>query len=100
VRKLKDSNGAAIWQSSIASGTPNLLFGYPVVLAEDMPALAAGASSIAFGDFSTYGIAQREGTRLIRDPYTVKGSTLFHVTRRVSGGLLSPDGIAVLEFAV
>lgn len=99
VRKLKDSNGAAIWQASIANGQPATLFGFPVVLAEDMPAIATGSFSIAFGDFSTYGIAQRAGTRLIRDPYTVKGSVVFHVTRRVGGGLLTPDGLSLLEFA-
>ena len=100
VRKLKDSNGASVWTPSISAGMPAQLFGYPVLLAEDMPALATGSFSIAFGDFGTYGIAQRQGTRLIRDPYTAKGSTVFHVTRRVGGGLLSPDGIGVLAFEV
>lgn len=99
VRKLKDSDGGMVWTASIAVGTPALLFGYPVILAEDMPALATGSLSIAFGDFSTYHIADRQGTRLLRDPYTSKGSTIFNVTRRVGGALGTPDGIAALEFA-
>lgn len=99
VRKLKDSNGQAVWQASIAAGHPATLFGYQVMLAEDMPDMAAGSLSIAFGDFSNYHIAQRQGTRLIRDPYTSKGSTIFHVTRRVGGALGTPDGIAVLDFS-
>lgn len=98
-RKLKDSNGASVWMPSAAAGMPSNLFGHQVMIAEDMPAISAGAFSIAFGDFGTYGIAERAGTRLIRDPYTSKGSTIFHVTRRIGGGLLSPDGIAILKFA-
>ena len=98
VRKLRDSNGQMVWAQSAAAGVPSTLMGYPVVLAEDMPSIATGSFSIAFGDFSTYGIAQREGTRLIRDPYTSKGSVVYHVTRRVGGSLLTPDGIGVLAF--
>jgi len=100
VRKLRDSDGRALWAESLAAGSPNTLLGYQVVLAEDMPDIAAGSFSIAFGDFRTYGVADRQGTRLIRDPFTSKGSTVFHVTRRVGGGLLSPDGIGLLKFAV
>jgi len=99
VRKLKDSDGAMIWSAGLSAGTPATLLGYPVTLAEDMPALATGSLSIAFGDFSTYHIADRQGTRLLRDPYTSKGSTIFHVTRRVGGALGTPDGIAALQFA-
>ena len=100
VRKLRDSNGQMIWAQSAAAGVPSTLMGYPVILAEDMPSIATGSFSIAFGDFGTYGIATREGTRLIRDPYTVKGSVVYHVTRRVGGGLLTPDGIGVLAFEI
>lgn len=98
VRKIKDSNGSAVWSASIASGTPAKLFGYDVVLAEDMPTIATGSLSIAFGDFSTYTIAQRQGMKCIRDVYTSKGNTIFHCTRRVGGALGTPDGIGVLAF--
>ena len=100
VRKLRDSNGQMVWAQSAAAGVPSTLMGYPVVLAEDMPSIATGSFSIAFGDFGTYGIAQREGTRLIRDPYTSKGSVVYHVTRRVGGSLLTPDGLGLLAFEV
>lgn len=100
VRKLKDSNGAAIWTASIAAGAPATLMGYPVILADDMPAIATDSLAIAFGDFSTYTIAERTGTRLLRDPYTSKGNVIFHVFKRIGGALGTPDGIALMQFSV
>jgi HK97 family phage major capsid protein len=41
-----------------------------------------GYYRVAFGDFSTHQIAEKQGLRLIRDVFTTKGSTIFHVTRR------------------
>ncbi len=59
IRKLKDTTGQPLWQSSIQEGKPDRLLGYGYVINNDMPAMAANAKSILFGDF-------REGY-LVRD---------------------------------
>jgi len=60
VRKLKDSDGAYIWQPSAQAGIPDRLAGYPIAPFEDMPALAADSLSIAFADFrEAYQIVDR-----------------------------------------
>src|SRR3546814_5452332 len=60
IRKMKTTDGAFIWQPSLAAGQPATLLGYPVVEAEDMPDVAANSLSVAFGNFRQgYLIAER-----------------------------------------
>ncbi|NLH81589.1 MAG: phage major capsid protein, partial [Phyllobacteriaceae bacterium] len=51
IRKLKDGQGNYLWQPPATAGTPATLMNFPVVEAEDMPAIASDACPIAFGDF-------------------------------------------------
>ncbi|MDR6709997.1 HK97 family phage major capsid protein [Novosphingobium sp. 1748] len=98
IRKVKDSTGAYIWQSSMMDGQPNRLLGYPVVEAADMPDVAAGAYPIAFGNFQNgYLITERFGTRLLRDPYSNKPYVNFYATKRVGGQVLDSDAIKLLK---
>ena len=47
LRKVKDSAGAPI----VTEGQPATVLGYPVIVNNDVPSPAAGARSIAFGNF-------------------------------------------------
>ncbi|MEQ1652405.1 MAG: phage major capsid protein, partial [Hyphomicrobium sp.] len=72
IRRFKEnSTNAYIWQPGLQAGTPATLLGFPIQLAEDMPTLAAGSLSLAFGNFfEGYTIVDRTGIRVLRDPYT------------------------------
>jgi HK97 family phage major capsid protein len=49
-----------------------------------MPDIAANAFAIAFGDFRRgYLIVDRQGVRILRDPYSAKPYVLFYTTKRV-----------------
>ena len=61
LRKLKDGNGQYLWQPSLTAGTPDMLLGRPVYTSAFMPAMAASAKSILFGDLSYYWVADRQG---------------------------------------
>lgn len=50
IRKVRDADGRAIWQPSLQAGQPSTINGYPVVTDPAMPAMAAGAKSVIFGD--------------------------------------------------
>jgi HK97 family phage major capsid protein len=101
VRKFKDSTGNYIWQPSTALGQPASLLGFQMVECEDMPDLAAGSASIAFGDFAKgYLIVDRADVRVLRDPYSAKPYVLFYVTKRVGGGVQDFDAIKLMTFAV
>lgn len=51
VRKLKDTTGQPLWQPGMQAGEPDRLLNYPLIVNPDMPAMAASARSILFGDF-------------------------------------------------
>lgn len=100
VRKLKDVDGNYIWRPGLEAGQPDTLLGYGIAENEDMPAKAANALSIAFGDFKRgYTIVDRIGTRILRDPYTNKPFVGFYVTKRVGGFLADSSAIKLLKFA-
>jgi HK97 family phage major capsid protein len=98
VRKLRTSDGAFLWQGSMAEGQPDRLLGYPVVEAEDMPDVAADAFPIAFGNFRAgYLIAERSATAILRDPFTNKPFVHFYATKRVGGQVLDSAAIKLLK---
>lgn len=101
VRKLKDADGRYIWQPPASAGQAATLMGFPVAEAEDMPDIAAGSLSIAFGDFRAgYLVVDRTGVRVLRDPYSAKPYVLFYTTKRVGGGVQNFEAIKVVKFGV
>ena len=99
IRKFKDSGGAYLWQPPAAAGSKASLMTFPVIEAEDMPDIAAGSLSIAFGDFNRgYLVVDRAGVSVLRDPYTAKPYVLFYTTKRVGGGVQDFDAIKVMKF--
>ncbi len=100
VRKLKDGDGAFLWQGGMIDGQPNRLLGYPVVEAADMPNIGANTCPVAFGNFQAgYLLTERMGTRILRDPYTNKPFVNFYATRRVGGQVLDSEAIKLLKIA-
>jgi HK97 family phage major capsid protein len=101
IRKFKENTTQAyIWQPGLQAGTPPTLLGYPIVLAEDMPAVASGSTSLAFGNFKEgYTIVDRIGIRMLRDPYTEAPFVKFRCTKRVGGDVVNFEAIKLLKFA-
>lgn len=101
VRKIKDAEGRFLWSDSLAATEPARLMGYPVLIAEDMPDIAADATAIAFGDFASgYTVAERPDLRILRDPFSAKPHVLFYATKRVGGDVSDFAAIKLLKFAV
>jgi HK97 family phage major capsid protein len=100
IRKLRDSEGQPFWIPSYQAGVNARIRGYEVVEFPDMPDIGIGSLSIAFGDLrAAYLIVERHGLRLLRDPFTVKGRTLFYFTRRVGGGLINGESMKLIVFS-
>lgn len=97
VRKFKGgTTNEYIWQPTIQAGQPSTLLGYPVVQAQDMPAIAASALPVAFGDFRrSYQIVDRIGFNLLRDPFSSKPYVEFYATKRVGGAVVNFDAIKI-----
>lgn len=99
VRKLKDGNGAYMWQPSMTLGQPDRLLGYELYTSPKVPVVAAGARAVAFGDFSSYWIADRSGRTIKRlnELYATNGQVGFTCTERVDGKLILTEGIKILD---
>ncbi len=99
IRKLKDSTGQYLWQPSLVAGTPDTILGRPVKTSAFMPVAAAGAKTIAFGDFKYYWIADRQGRtfKKLSELYAANGQIGFLGTQRVDGKLILPEAIKVLQ---
>lgn len=100
IRKFKEATtNGYLWQPGLQAGQPAQILGYPVTMAEDMPALGSGSLSMAFGNFAeAYQIVDRAGFRVLRDPYTNKPFVRFYTTRRVGGGVIQFEAIKFLRF--
>jgi HK97 family phage major capsid protein len=100
IRKFKDAQGNYLWQPPAQADGRATLMTFPIMEAEDMPDIAANSYSIAFGDFKRgYLIVDRQGVRVLRDPFTAKPYVLFYTTKRVGGGVQDFDAIKLLKFA-
>lgn len=98
VRKFKAADGSFLWTPGLLESQPARLLGYPVIEAEDMPDVGAGAFPIAFGNFRNgYLIAERRETTILRDPYTNKPFVNFYATKRIGGQVLDSDAIKLLK---
>lgn len=98
IRKLKDANGQYLWQPA-ESVTPDTLIGKPILTSTYAPEIASSKTPIAFGDFSYYWIADRQGSTLQRlnELYATKGQIGFIATKRVDGKLVLPEAVKILK---
>lgn len=99
LRKLKDNNGAYLWQPSVQAGQPDKLLGYDLYTSPYVPTVAAGAFAIAFGDFQNYWIGDRAGRTVQRlnELYATNGQIGYVATERVDGKVILPEGIQLLK---
>lgn len=94
IRKLKDNNGAYIWQPSYREGEPDRVLGYAVNTSSFAP-----ANAIAFGDYSYYNIGDR-GSRSfaeLRELFAGNGMIGYLAKERVDGKLILPEAVQILK---
>ena len=99
IRKLKDVNGAYIWQPSLKDGEPDRLLGYPAYTSAFAPKAEKGKLAVAFGDFSYYKIGDR-GNRSFQDLkelFAGNGMVGFLGKERVDGILVLREAVKLLK---
>ena len=97
-RKLKGSDGQYYFVPALSQGAFDTILGKNVVQCDDMPELATNSLSIAIGDFSrAYQIVDRQGVRVLRDPYSSKPFIEFYTTKRTGGDVLNFEAIKLLK---
>ena len=93
IRKLKDNNGAYMWQPSYQVGEPDRLLGYPVYTSQFAP-----ENKIAFGDFSYYNIGDRgaRSFKQLTELFAGNGMIGFVAKERVDGKLILKEAVQIL----
>lgn len=102
IRKMRDADGRYLVEfGSLGDGVFGFsLHGHPITNLEDMPDIASGTFSIAFGNFQRgYLIVDRAGYRMIRDVYSNKPYVGFYITKRTGGDVRNFDAIKLLKFS-
>ena len=94
LRKLKDNNGAYIWQPSYQAGEPDKVLGYAVHTSAYAP-----EDAVSFGDYKYYNIGDR-GTRSFKqltELFAGNGMIGYVAKERVDGKLILPDAVQILK---
>lgn len=98
LRKLKDNNGNYIWQPSVQTGQPDMILNRPYHTSAFVPEIAAGKKVMAFGDFSYYWIADRQGRsfKRLNELYAANGQVGFLASQRVDGKMILAEAVKTM----
>ena len=101
-RKLKDNNGAYLWQPNLGAAVDSgdgVLLGKRVVIAEEMAASGSGDTSILVGDFRRgYELVEVGGMQITRDDnITTPGFVKWYVRQRFLGRLIDNNAIRAVR---
>lgn len=105
IRKLKFSGtGEYIYSPSVQPGTPDSLWGYPVVLSEVMPTIAdsaAGIPFIIFGNMRNYYIGDRMNTSIARSEHVgfANDKIYLRVIQREALACAMPENMMLIKTA-
>lgn len=94
LRKLKDNNGAYIWQPAYQAGEPDRILGYKVETSAYAP-----KDGIAFGDYSYYNIGDRgsRSFKQLNELFAGNGMVVFVAKERVDGKLVLPEAVQIMK---
>ena len=98
LRKLKDSTGNYIWNPSVQAGVPDTILNRPYKTSSYVPEIKAGNKCMAFGDFSYYWVADRQGRsfKRLNELFAMTGQVGFLASQRLDGKLILPEAIKTL----
>lgn len=94
IRKLKDNNGAYIWQPSYQAGEPDRVLGYQVHTSAYAP-----TDAISFGDYKYYNIGDRgaRSFKQLNELFAGNGMIGMVAKERVDGKLILPEAVQILK---
>lgn len=94
LRKLKDNNGAYIWQPSYQAGEPDHVLGYEVHTSAYAP-----KDAISFGDYKYYNIGDRgsRSFKQLNELFAGNGMIGYVAKERVDGKLILPEAVQIMK---
>ena len=100
LRKLKDTSNRPVFlpgYDGLGAKMGDSLLGYPIVINQDVAAMAANAKSVLFGDFSKYiirDVLQATMFRFNDSAYAKLGQVGFLMWMRSGGNLTDTKAVA------
>jgi HK97 family phage major capsid protein len=95
---MSDANGRPIMTVAPTEAAPFLLAGSPVVIANQLPDVAPGATPIAYGNWKqAYMVVNRKGVTMQSDPYSAGFCVLQKFEARVGGAVVCPNAARLLR---
>ena len=94
LRRVKDADGNYIWNHN-----NDTILGKEVLISEYMPNATAGASPVAFGDFSYYTIVDRDHTsvKTLREKFAMNSQIGYLGVEFFDGKLVRPEAVKLLK---
>ena len=94
---LKTTDGEYFLQRNITEAAASRIFGFEIVINDDMADIGAGNMPVIFGDFGAgYQVVDRVGVSMLRDPYSAHGAVSFYTRKRVGSMLLNTEALKVI----
>lgn len=98
---VDDEKRGIFGRGDVSQNMPETLLGYPIEIDDYMPAVAANACPIIFGDMRQgYAILERPGIGVLRDMYSNKPYIGLYTIKRVGGLIQDYRALKVLCVAV
>jgi HK97 family phage major capsid protein len=90
LKKIIDKFGRPLWAPGISVDEPDTLNGYPYVVNQSMPVIAASATTVAFGDLTKFVVRSVKAVSVQRlvELYAASGQVGFISNMRVDSNLL------------
>jgi HK97 family phage major capsid protein len=99
---ILDGNSRPIFNAGFDKnvGLETMLMGRPLRFGNDVAAIDVNALAAIYGDIRrAYQIVDRQGIRVLRDPFTGKPYVKFYTTKRVGGGVINFEAVKLQKIA-
>jgi HK97 family phage major capsid protein len=90
LQRVLDKFGRPIWTPGVAENVPDRINGYPYVINQSMPQIAATNTTMIFGDFSKFIIRRVKGfsVMVLRERYAELGQVAYLGFMRIDSNLV------------
>lgn len=99
IKKLKDSQNRYMLETNLSNGFPYMILGKPVYVSDNMPAMAASAKAILYGDLSGLAVNMREdiSMQVLREKYATQHAIGIISWLEFDSNVIDAQKLAVLE---
>jgi HK97 family phage major capsid protein len=95
---MSDAMGRPIMLASPLNAGQYLIAGSPVVIANQMPDVVAGATPVAYGNWQqAYMVVNRKAVTMQQDPYSAGFCVLFKFEARIGGAPICPNAARLMR---